>query len=124
LKDEVWQVICQAMEQYKGVRPTEQDRQAVERLRLVEFDGGAFVISGCEVDLFVTADRRKRWATRRLLDQVLGGLVRDYGMARCAIHPDNSVSLGFAKRLGFVETERTNKIVRLEMKTWKSLVAF
>lgn len=125
MNDEVWQVICQTMRRYKGVEPTQEHRKAVEaNCRLVEFDGGAFVINGDEIDLFVVSDRRKRWATRRLLDEAIGGVVKEHGRAVCRVHEDNADSLRFAKRLGFDEVARDGKVIRLErLGPWKSLAA-
>jgi GNAT superfamily N-acetyltransferase len=120
VRDEVWAVVCETMRRYKGVELSEAHRQAVESTcRLVEFDGGAFVIKGCEVDLFVTSDRRKRWATRRLLNDVVGGLVKEHGKAVCRVHKDNADSLDFAKRLGFAEVGRQNDVIELEVSQWK-----
>jgi GNAT superfamily N-acetyltransferase len=119
VKDEVWAVVVETMRQYKGVEPTQEHRAAVEsRCRLVEFDGGAFVIHGNEIDLFVVSDRRRRWATRGLLDRVVGGVIREHGKAVCRIHEDNAVSLRFARRLGFTEAARDGKWIQLESKKW------
>lgn len=120
LSDDVWAVVQDTMRRFKGWELNDSHRQLVEaQCEVIPFDGGAFVIRGCEVDLFVTPEKRGRWATRSLLDRVFGGLIRTHGKATCSVHPDNGVCLRFVRRLGFVEVSRTEQSVRLEMTQWK-----
>lgn len=119
MQDAVWEVIAQTMHKFKGIEATPEHRKAIERLcRIEEFDGGAFVIRANEIDLFVVPDKRGRWATRGLLDRVVGGVIREYGSAQCAINENNGPSLRLAKRLGFQEVGREGSNIRLELKTW------
>jgi hypothetical protein len=124
MTDEVWEVISQTIERYKGITATAEHRRVIESLCSIEpFNGGAFVIRGNEIDLFVTPQRRGRWATRGLLDRVIGGVIRSHGSAICAIHKDNAASISLARRLGFTEFAQEGDVYKLRAKIWKSLAA-
>jgi hypothetical protein len=116
----VWEVIRQAIRQYKGIECTDRAREEIERRCVVrDFEGGAFVVLGNEIDCYVTPQMRGRWASRSLLREVIGGVIEEYGNAVCRIHRTNRESLTLARRLGFKEISMDGDVLKLELRTWK-----
>ena len=119
IPDDVWQVMAETMQRYKGIAVTAADKQAAEdKLEIIPFDGGCFLMAGNELDCFVRPDKRGRWMKRGLLNRVFGDGIKKHGSLVCRIHKDNARSLSTAKRLGFEVVEQ-GEIMKLEMKSWK-----
>jgi hypothetical protein len=115
LTDDVWQVMKDYLMEHRGIDAPKELRDLIEdRMEITPFDGGAFIASGNEFDLFVTPSRRGRWNIRGEVTRYLRSMAEAHGTIVVKIYDDNIKSLRLAKFFGFTEISRENGMIRLE----------
>ena len=115
LPDDVWQVIRDHLQTYKGFEASDGLKGALEQNTQIElFDGGAFIAVGNEFDLFVVPEKRGRWRIRSVVGDYLDRMGRLHGKIVARIDERNTPSLRLARHFGFYEISRENGVVRLE----------
>ena len=115
LTDDVWQVVKDYLLEHRGIDAPEELRSFLETQMVVTpFDGGAFIASGNEFDLFVVPERRGRWNIRGEITKYLRDMAAAHGTIVVKIYDDNVKSLRLAKFFGFTEISRNNGMIRLE----------
>ena len=115
LPDDVWQVIRDHLQTYKGFEESDGLKGALEQNTQIElFDGGAFIAVGNEFDLFVVPEKRGRWRIRSVVGDYLDRMGRLHGKIVARIDERNTPSLRLARHFGFYEISRENGVVRLE----------
>jgi len=95
----------------------EQFAQAMQEwdVEPVEVDGrivGAVLMRGPEIHACIKPEGFGRWLSRRVLRDTLVRLVAEHGRAETAVATGNAVGEAFVRRLGFVESERSNGVTR------------
>jgi GNAT superfamily N-acetyltransferase len=119
LADDVWDVIKQYLHDRMGFDATQEAREWMEKnLDITPFDGGAFVASGNEFDLFVVPEKRGRWRIRSVLKNYLDKMSKLHDTMVVRIYEDNKPSLRLAKGFGFKEVSRKHGLIRLENSSW------
>ncbi len=81
----------------------------------VEVDGrivGAVLMRGPEIHACIKPEGFGRWLSRRVLRDTLVRLVAEHGRAETAVATGNAAGEAFVRRLGFVESERSNGVTR------------
>lgn len=121
MTDAVWATIQEFLCRDYGIVATDEVREAIDSADTLVFDGGMFVFNGPHIDCFVEKGREGRWATRKLLNQAVGGTIEKHGLAKVRIHEENTPSLRFAKSLQFVEVGRAGGFVEMERRSWVML---
>lgn len=115
LPDDVWQVIRDHLRTYKGFEAPDELKAILEENTQIElFDGGAFLSSGNEFDLFVVPEKRGRWRIRSVFGDYLDRMGRLHGKIVARIDERNTPSLRLARHFGFHEVSRENGVIRLE----------
>ena len=115
LPDNVWQVIKDYQQAYKGQDAPDELREILEAHTEIElFDGGAFIALGHEFDLFVVPEKRGRWRIRSIVGDYLDRMGRRHGKIVARIDERNTPSLRLARHFGFNEVSRENGVIRLE----------
>lgn len=115
LPDEVWQVIKDHLQTYKGFEAPDELKTILEQNTQIElFDGGAFVAIGNEFDLFVVPEKRGKWRIRSVVSKYLDQMGRMHGKIVARIDERNTPSLRLARHFGFHEVSRENGVIRLE----------
>lgn len=119
LQPDVWQVICRYLLERRGIVAPEELRDWVEtNLDITPFDGGAFIASGNEFDLFVVPERRGKWNVRGECTKFLRAMGSKHGVVVAKIYDDNLPSLRLAKHFGFREVSRESNMIKLENTSW------
>lgn len=115
LPEDVWCVIQEYLWEYRGIdAPDTVKRMLEERTTVETFDGGAFLSSGNEFDLFVVPEKRGRWRIRSVVGDYLKRLSEHHDTIVVKIFDRNETSLRLARHFGFKEVSRENGLVRLE----------
>ena len=76
---------------------------------------GAVFTKGPEIHVAVVPRYQKQWASRRLIWECLGGIVKRFGYATTRVMNDNPKGMEFVKRLGFVPTDRDEVMTLFEV---------
>ena len=117
LPDDVWRVIQDHLQTYKGFEAPDELKEVLEQNTQIElFDGGAFVAVGNEFDLFVVPEKRGRWRIRSVVGDYLDRMGRTHGKIVARIDERNTPSLRLARHFGFHEVGRENGVIRMEKK--------
>lgn len=115
--DDVWQVIAETMEEYKGIYPDEKVRRIVEESVIITpFKGGVFVSRDNEFDLFVIPEMRGKWNIKREFNNFINQMLDKYDSLVCEISEKNDLSLRVAKFFGFKEISLVDGVVKLELR--------
>ena len=115
LPNDVWQVVKDHLQTYKGFEAPDELKTALEQTAEIElFDGGAFIAVGNEFDLFVVPEKRGRWRIRSVFGNYLDRMGRTHGKIVARIDERNAPSLRLARHFGFHEVSRENGVIRLE----------
>ena len=116
LTDEVWEVIRQYSKDYLNTELPEDFREYLEENTVIwPFDGGVFVMTGNEFDLFVVPRKRGRWNVVKTMKSFLEEMHKCHDELIVRIHERNGPSLKLAKFFGFVEVEKDDYgFIRME----------
>ena len=119
IPDDVWQVIVDHYKKYDNVTYDEEAKKAVEhQAKVVNFDGGVFIVVGNEFDVFVSQARQGKWNVKHEITKVIESIAKDYPTAIIQIQKDNAKSLRLAKHFKFNEVSRDDGLIRLEKQLW------
>lgn len=119
IPDDAWQVIVEHYKKYDNVTYDEEAKKAVEhQAKVVNFDGGVFIVVGNEFDLFVSQARQGKWNVKHEITKVIESIAKDYPTAIIQIQKDNAKSLRLAKHFKFNEVSRNDGLIRLEKQLW------
>jgi hypothetical protein len=119
IPDDVWQVIVEHYKKYDNVTYDKEAKKAVEhRAKVINFDGGVFIVVGNEFDLFVSQARQGKWNVKHEITKVIESIAKDYPTAIIQIQKDNAKSLRLAKHFKFNEVSRNDGLIRLEKQLW------
>ncbi len=119
LRDDVWEVIKTYLHDRMGLDATQEAREWMEEnFEITPFDGGAFVASGNEFDLFVVPEKRCKWSVRGDGINFLNKMAKLHDTMVVRIYEDNTPSLRLAKKFGFKEVSREHGLIRLENSSW------
>lgn len=69
---------------------------------------GMLMLKDGELHVAVLPEIRGRWLSRRLIREVLGPLVQQYGEAKTKVAADNETGKDFIRRIGFASTDKDN----------------
>lgn len=117
LADDVWDVIKKYLHDRMGFDAPQEARDWMDQnLDITPFDGGAFVASGNEFDLFVVPQKRGKWKIRGEITKYLETMAKAHDTIIVKIYEDNDASLRLARFFGFNEVSRDNGLIRLEKK--------
>ena len=72
---------------------------------------GMLMTKHVELHVAILPRYRRRWLSRRLIDEVLGGIIKQYGYAMTKVMADNQVGQAFVERLGFIKQAETNGVI-------------
>jgi hypothetical protein len=81
----------------------------------VRVDGrivGAVLMRGAEVHACIRPEGFGRWLSRRVLRSTLARVVAEHGRAETTVTTGNEAGEAFVRRLGFVESGRSNGVTR------------
>lgn len=67
---------------------------------------GMLMLKDDELHVAVLPEVRGKWLSRRLIKEVLGPLVKQYGTAKTKVSVDNPIGQEFVKRIGFASTDK------------------
>lgn len=119
IPQDVWEVIKETEEKYRGTRLTIMEKEKVEKeAKITLFDGGCFLSLGPEFDLFVIPERRGKWKIKKTISEYVGGLLKEYGFARVEINRRNTASLRLALWFGFIPVSENGDWSTLEVRKW------
>ena len=119
MNDEVWETIKTYLKERFGHVVSDNMRSVLEqKTRITAFDGGAFIASGNEFDLFVVPHKQGKWRIRSEITKYLMDMAKRYDTIVVKICEDNSKSLRLAKHFGFKEISRDDGMIRLEKQSW------
>ena len=119
IPDDVWQVIVAHYKKYDNVTYDEEAKKAVEhQAKVVNFDGGVFIVVENEFDLFVSQARQGKWNVKHEITKVIDSIAKDYPTAIIQIQEGNAKSLRLAKHFKFNEVSRNDGLIRLEKQLW------
>ena len=115
IPDPVWQVICEYLKKYRNIDvPPGLKEWTEEHCTITLFDGGCFLSSGNEFDLFVVPEKRGKWRIRSTVQPFIDAILKQHGVAKIGIYDDNFASLRLAHHFGFKEVSRDGNMIRLE----------
>jgi hypothetical protein len=119
IPDDVWQVIVDHYKKYDNVTYDAEAKKAVEhQAKVVNFDGGVFIVVENEFDVFVSQARQGKWNVKHEITKVIDSIAKDYPTAIIQIQKDNAKSLRLAKHFKFNEVSRDDGLIRLEKRLW------
>jgi hypothetical protein len=119
LADDVWEVIKKYLHDRMGFDATPESRDWMEKnMDITPINGGAFVASGNEFDLFVVPAKRRKGCIRRDGFAFLNRMSKLHDTMVVRIFEDNEPSLRLAKGFGFKEVSRDHGLIRLENSSW------
>jgi len=75
---------------------------------------GMLMVKDSELHVAVLPEVRGRWLSRKLIRDVIGPLVKQYGEAKTKVMEDNLIGQEFVRRIGFAATERDNLLLLRE----------
>lgn len=87
-----------------------------EPFEIVNVKGGAVMIRGNEVHVAVVKTAEGKWLSRRLIREVLGRLIDEYGSAVTTVMADNERGQRFVERLGFERAGGKNGVIGYELR--------
>jgi len=119
IPEDVWQVIVEHHKKYDNVTYDAEAKKAVEQhAKVVNFDGGVFIVAENEFDLFVSKARQGKWNVKHEITKVIDSIAKDYPTAIVKIQEGNAKSLRLAKHFKFNEVSRDEGLIRLEKQLW------
>lgn len=75
---------------------------------------GMLTIKGPEIHIAIIPSYRKRWASKRLLDEMLSEPLQN-GYAVTSVMKDNKIGRDFVTRIGFKRTHETATVIHYRM---------
>ena len=116
IDDNVIAVIADYIRKYYGetVAP-DAIRAWLDTVDTVPFKGGVWIIDRNEFDCFTVPEVRGKWANRRMIEDVIGNIVRKYGSAKALARHDNQSSRKSLEKLGFQLVGEAGGICRYEL---------
>ena len=119
INDELWETVKAYLKDRFGYTVSDESRSLLEKTtEVTPFDGGAFIASGNEFDLFVVPHKQGKWRIRSEITKYLMDMAKRYDTIVVKICEDNSKSLRLAKHFGFKEINRDDGMIRLEKQSW------
>ena len=119
MNDELWETVKTYLKDRLNRDIPDELRPALEQsTEITSFNGGAFIASGNEFDLFVVPHKRGKWRIRSEITKYLMDMAKRYDTIVVKICEDNSKSLRLAKHFGFKEISRDDGMIRLEKQSW------
>jgi ribosomal protein S18 acetylase RimI-like enzyme len=94
----------------------DQFSEAMLGFDVIPVAGGAVLVKGNEVHVAVVQESKGRWLSRRLIKEVLGKIIEQYGVAVTAVMSDNEQGQRFVERLGFVKIRSEEKKAHYELR--------
>jgi len=86
-----------------------------EPFEIIGVKGGAVMVRGNEVHVAVVKSAEGKWLSRKLIRQILGRLISEYGMAVTTVMKDNERGQRFVERLGFKKTKEERGTIGYEL---------
>jgi hypothetical protein len=119
IPDDVWQVIVDHYKKYDNVTYDAEAKKAVEQhAKIVNFDGGVFIVVENEFDVFVSQARQGKWNVKHEITKLIDSIAKDYPKAIVQIQEGNAKSLRLAKHFKFIEVSREDGFIRMERQLW------
>lgn len=75
---------------------------------------GMLMVKDGELHVAVLPEVRGKWLSRRLIREVIGPLVKQYGEAKTKVMPDNAKGKDFVRRIGFAASEKDDVLLLRE----------
>lgn len=75
---------------------------------------GMLMTKDGELHVAVLPEVRGKWLSRRLIREVIGPLVKQYGEAKTKVMPDNDNGRDFVRRIGFAASEKDGVLLLRE----------
>ena len=91
------------------------DSFEVEALKDGPITIGMILKKGPELHVAIIPMYRGRWLSKRLIRQVIGGIIRKYGYVVTSVMNDNVTGQDFVERLGFKRQFYSNGIIFYRM---------
>lgn len=76
---------------------------------------GMLMTKGPEIHVAIVKNHRKRWLSRRLIREVLGGIIELHGHATTKVMLDNNEGINFVERLGFKRERQDDLMIYYRM---------
>jgi GNAT superfamily N-acetyltransferase len=87
-----------------------------EPFEIIGVNGGAVMVRGNEVHVAVVKSCEGKWISRRLIRDVLGKLITQYGCAVTTVMKDNERGQRFVERLGFNKVREEKGTIGYELR--------
>lgn len=72
---------------------------------------GMLMTKGQEIHVAIGNNHRRRWLSRRLIREVLGGIISEHGHATTKVMRDNAKGIDFVERLGFKKERQDDLMI-------------
>jgi len=119
MTDELWETVKIYLKDRLNQNVSDDLRFVLEQsTEITQFDGGVFIASGNEFDLFVVPRKRGKWRIRSEISNYLMNMAKRYDTIVVRICEGNNKSLRLAKHFGFKEINRDDGVIRLEKQSW------
>ncbi len=75
---------------------------------------GMLMVKDGELHVAIVPEARGKWLSRRLIREVIGPLVKEYGAAKTKVMPDNRAGSDFVRRIGFAKSLKDDVLILRE----------